>query len=153
MTFMVSSPAFNEGEFIPWKYTCDGMNISPPINWHDAPEGTRSIVLICDDPDAPSETWDHWILFNIDPVKGGLPEAIPKIRTLPGGESHGTNSWGRMDYGGPCPPSGKPHRYFFKLYALDREVSISPGAKKSEVLESIKGYVLAKAELVGLYGR
>jgi Raf kinase inhibitor-like YbhB/YbcL family protein len=153
MTFMVSSPAFDDGGFIPTKFTCDGSNVSPPINWHDTPEGTRSIVLICDDLDASSGVWDHWILFNIDPLKGGLPEAVPKIRTLPQGESHGTNSWGRTEYGGPCPPPGKPHRYLFKLYALNKKVSILPGSRKSEVLESIKGHVLAKAELMGLYGR
>lgn len=153
MVLKIESPAFREGEMIPKRFTCDGEDISPPLSWKEVPNGTRSLAIICDDPDASTGTWDHWILFNIDPSKGGLPEAVSKERRLPGGEIHGKNSWGRSYYGGPCPPPGKPHRYIFKLFALDTRLSISPGSNKSELLESMKKHILDKARLVGIYGR
>jgi Raf kinase inhibitor-like YbhB/YbcL family protein len=153
MVLRIESPAFKDREVLPKRFTCDGEDISPPLSWEGIPEGTRSLAIICDDPDAPSTTWDHWIIFNIDPLKGGIQEAVSKERRLPEGEIHGKNSWGRSDYGGPCPPPGNPHRYFFKLYALDTRLSLSPGSSKSELLESMKKHILDKAQLMGIYGR
>jgi len=149
----IESPAFKDGDIIPKRFTCEGEDISPPLLWAEVPRRTRSLAIICDDPDASMGTWDHWILFNIDPSKGSLPEGVPKQRRLPEGEVHGMNSWGRSEYGGPCPPPGKPHRYIFKLFALDTKLSISPGSSKSELLESMKTHILEKARLMGIFGR
>ncbi len=153
MAFKIESPAFRDGEEIPDRYTCEGEDISPPIKWSDVPKGTKSMVLICDDPDAPMGTWDHWIITNLDPETDGIPESAPATSVLPGGEAHGTNSWGREDYGGPCPPSGKPHRYFFKLYAIDSDLDIPPGLNKYELMERIKVHVLEMTKTIGLYSR
>lgn len=153
MVFTVSSEAFQNGGRIPDLYTCEGEDRSPPLTWYDFPSDTRSLVLVCDDPDAPMGTWDHWLLYNIDPARGGIPAFIPSIRILPDGETHGMNSWGREDYGGPCTPAGKPHRYFFKLYAISKDLKLPPGLKKSRLMERLKGHVIGKAELIGYYSR
>lgn len=147
MAFQIESPAFENGGIIPKKYTCDGENVSPPLRWKEIPEGTESLALICDDPDAPMMTWVHWILYNIPPDTEGLEEG-----TNLKGAVYGKNSWGKLGYGGPCPPKGKPHRYFFKLYALDSKLS-EEGMKKKNLLKEMEGHVLAKAELMGMYGR
>lgn len=147
--FELHSSAFKHGEAIPRRYTCDGEDISPPLAWSGAPTGTRSFVLICDDPDAPVGVWDHWILFNIPATVNALPEGVAE-RT--DGSLYGKNSWRRLDYGGPCPPSGV-HRYFFKLYALDTELSLKAGASKREVERAMQGHILAQAELMGTYTR
>lgn len=138
----ITSSVFKHHALIPAKYTCQGDNINPPLSIADIPEGTQTLALINDDPDAPMGTWDHWVLFNIEPVK--------KIaeNTAPG--TQGKNSWGRHEYGGPCPPSGT-HRYFFKLYALDSLLELPEGATKHEVEEAMEGHILAQAELIGLY--
>lgn len=129
------------------KYTEDGDNINPPLNIDGVPQGTKSLVLIMDDPDAPMGTWVHWVVFNIPPETREIAE-----NSVPEGAVVGKNSWGRMEYGGPAPPSGI-HRYFFKLYALDITLPLGPGASKSEVEKAMKGHILAQAQFVGKYTR
>ncbi len=152
MTFELTSTAFANGDPIPMKYTCDDQDISPPLQWKDPPEGTRSFALICDDPDAPMGTWVHWVLYNLPGSTLSLLEAVPSVADLPNGSRHGQNSWGRSDYGGPCPPGGT-HRYFFKLYALDTELELAAGASKDELLRVMDGHVLASTETRGVYSR
>jgi Raf kinase inhibitor-like YbhB/YbcL family protein len=152
MAFGITSNAFAYGEPIPVKYTCDGEDLSPPLDWRDPPEGTRSFTLISDDPDAPVGTWVHWVLFNLPAETRSLPEAIPSNAKLPEGGQHGQNSWRRLGYGGPCPPSGT-HRYFFKLYALDTILGLDTGADKQQVLEAMEGHILAQVEAMGVYSR
>ncbi|MFB3926684.1 MAG: YbhB/YbcL family Raf kinase inhibitor-like protein [Syntrophales bacterium] len=148
----IKSPAFKQGEMIPAKYTCDGPNVSPPLEWSGAPPATKSFALISDDPDAPSGTWVHWVVYNIPPASTKIPENIPPEKNFPGGGKHGTTDFRRIGYGGPCPPSGT-HRYFFKLYALDSMLDLPAGATKAELLKAMKGHVLAEAELMGKYKR
>lgn len=148
----ITSTAFKDGEMIPSKYTCDGKDISPPLQWKDVPQNTKSLVLICDDPDAPVGTWDHWVLFNMPADLPGLEEGIKPEKKFPNGAVHGRNSWGRLGYGGPCPPGGT-HRYFFKLYALDATLNLQPGAKKRDVENTMRKHVLAQAQLMGKYKR
>lgn len=143
----ITSAAFADGEKIPPRYTADGSNVNPPLSISGLPEGTRSLALIVDDPDAPMGTWDHWIVFNIAPDTTEIAE-----NSVPAGAVQGRNSWGRSDYGGPSPPSGT-HRYFFKLYALDAELTLPPGAKKNRLMAAMKGHILADTELMGLYSR
>lgn len=152
MSFTLESSAFTAGALIPVKYTCDGDDISPPLSWSEPPAGTRSFALIMDDPDAPVGVWDHWLLYNIPAGVRGLPAGIPAVPELADGSRHGKNSWGRTDYGGPCPPSGE-HRYFFKLYALDAPLDLASGANKQTLLQAMDGHVLAEAELMGVYER
>lgn len=152
MAFEIRSSAFKHGEPIPRRYTCDGDDVSPPLEWTDPPDGTKSFVLINDDPDAPAGTWVHWVLFNIPATARSLPEGVSDDREFPDGSRNGRNSWNRLGYGGPCPPSGT-HRYFFKLYALDTVLDLPPGATKAQVLDAIEGHVLAQAELMGTYRR
>lgn len=151
--FVLVSSAFKAGGTIPRVHTCDGADRSPALSWSGLPEGTRSLALVCDDPDAPVGTWDHWVLYNIPPDRSGLPEGIPSADRLPDGSLHGLNSWKRTGYGGPCPPPGKPHRYFFRLYALDGPLTLPPGSTKRELLQAMKGRVLGQTELMGTYGR
>jgi Raf kinase inhibitor-like YbhB/YbcL family protein len=148
----LTSPAFAPGEAIPAKYTCDGEGVSPPLQWGNLPEGTRSLALISDDPDAPSGTWVHWVIYNLPPETGALPEAIPPEPTLPDGSRNGNNSLDSLGYFGPCPPSGS-HRYFFKLYALDTVLDLPSGASKEQLLEAMEGHIVAQAELMGQYSR
>lgn len=148
MSFRITSPAFETGQIIPQKYSCKGEDISPPLAWANPPEGTQSFALICDDPDAPGKTWDHWIVYNLSGETDALPENA-SVR-LPEGALHGKNSWGRNDYGGPCPPSGT-HRYFFKLYALDATLSLKEGSTKPELLKAMEGHLLAQSEIMGTY--
>jgi len=142
----LTSTAFENNREIPLEYTCDGADTSPELNIDDVPENAKSLVLINDDPDAPVGTWDHWVVFNIAPSttkigKGQEPEGIG-----------GKNSWGRIGYGGPCPPSGT-HRYFFKFYALDTELDLQVGASKGEIEKAMEDHVLAQAQLIGTYKR
>lgn len=146
MGMVMTSPAFVNMGKIPDRYTCKGEDISPPLQIGNLPEGTESLVLIVDDPDAPMGTWVHWVLFNIEPTNKIGEDSVPK------GAEEGSNDFGRTSWGGPCPPSGE-HRYFFKLYALDSELDLSPGASKGDVLDAMKGHVIEKAELVGLFSR
>lgn len=156
MSFSITSVAFNTGQEIPARYTCDDKDISPPLQWTGLPEGTQSLVLIVDDPDAPDPaapkmTWVHWILYNLPTDSSGLPEAL-QDDALPSGTLQGINSWNRIGYGGPCPPIGR-HRYFFKLYALDSTLTDLDSPDNDKLLESMQGHVLAKTELMGTYQR
>lgn len=152
MDLQITSPAFRDGEFIPKKFTCDDRDVSPPLAWTAAPAGTQSFAFTCDDPDAPVGTWVHWVLFNLSATTRELPENIAPEPTLAFGERHGKNSWGRLGYGGPCPPSGT-HRYYFKLYALDTVLPLQPGATQAEVAKAIPGHILAQGQLMGRYKR
>jgi len=152
MDIKMSSPAFEDGGPIPPKYTCDGEDVSPPLTWAAVPEGTASIALICDDPDAPMGTFVHWVVYNLPTDTAQLEEAVPADATLPGGAMQGTSDFGRIGYGGPCPPSGT-HRYFFKLYALDAKVDLEPRATKQQLLGVIEQHVLAQGQLIGTYKR
>ena len=149
----LTSDAFQGGEMIPKQFTCDGPDISLALCWVDSPADTLRFALIVDDPDAPAGTWVHWLLYDLAGDNKSLAENVPKEDTLANGARQGRNDFGRIGYGGPCPPPGKPHRYFFKLYALDTEVGLEAGATKAEVEQAIEGHVLAKAELMGRYGR
>jgi len=151
----IRSSAFKFGEEIPKKHTCDDIDISPPLTWSGAPEGTKSFVLICDDPDAPVGTWVHWVLYNIPPQTTQLPENVQKTEILASGAQQGQNDFRRTGYGGPCPPPGHGyHRYFFKLYAVDTTLNIKAGkATKEEVLRAIDRHILIEAKLMGKYKR
>jgi len=152
MEIKITSSAFEDGGLIPAKYTCDGADVSPPLQWDAVPEGTRSIALICDDPDAPMGTWVHWVLFNLPSDAKELAENIPTEETLPNGAKQGVNDFGRVGYGGPCPPGGT-HRYFFKIYALDTEVGLQAGADKRRLLKTMEGHILGQGQLIGKYKR
>jgi len=149
----LSSPSFDQGGAIPVKHTCDGEDISPPLAWSGVPEGAKSLALICDDPDAPMKTWVHWVIYDIPADTTSLPENLPKSETVLGSAKQGKNDFGRTGYGGPCPPPGKPHRYYFKLYALDTELGLKPGATKRELLRAMEGHVLGEGQLMGTYKR
>jgi len=153
MVFSISSSSFQNGSDIPKKFTCDGADVSPELSWTQPPAGTQSFALIADDPDAPSGTWTHWILFNLPATTSTLAEGVNKIDELPGGERQGRNDFHKIGYNGPCPPPGKPHRYFFKLYSLSSKLNLKPGASKQEVEQAIQGLTLGTAELVGKYRR
>ena len=152
MDFQLTSMAFELDEPIPAIYSCDGDDLSPALAWSGLPEGTVSLALIMDDPDAPVGTWVHWVLYNIPADGVGLEQGIAPDAQLPDGSLHGKNSWSRLGYGGPCPPDGT-HRYFFKLYALDMMLEIGSGATKEALLQAINDHVLAETELMGTYTR
>lgn len=152
MSFTLTSPAFTHGQPIPRQYTCDGQDISVPLQWAAPPPNTASFALICDDPDAPGGVWVHWVLYNLPATARALPEGLPSDASLPNGARHGKNSWKRLGYGGPCPPGGV-HRYFFKLYALDISLDLGAGASKEQLLQAMPGHILAQAELMGTYKR
>jgi Raf kinase inhibitor-like YbhB/YbcL family protein len=150
----VTSTAFQEGATIPKQYTGDGRDISPPLRWSGAPDDRQSFALICDDPDAPrKEPWVHWVLFNLPADTHELPEAVPADETLTHGAKQGMNDFGKVGYGGPAPPRGKPHRYHFKLYALDSMLNLKEGATKQQLEQAMKGHILASGQLIGDYGR
>jgi Raf kinase inhibitor-like YbhB/YbcL family protein len=153
MKIELNSTAFGEGETIPKQYTGDGKDVAPPLRWSDPPQGTKSFALVCDDPDAPRGIWVHWVLFNLPGDRRELDEAVPAQRELAGGAKQGKNDFGKLGYGGPAPPRGKPHRYFFKLYALDTLLDLPAGAPKDQLLAAMQGHVLAEGQLMGRYGR
>jgi Raf kinase inhibitor-like YbhB/YbcL family protein len=153
MKLELSGTAFGEGETIPKRFTGDGENVSPPLRWSDPPQGTKSFALIADDPDAPRGTWVHWVLFNLPADRRDLPEGMPAQGELEGGARQGKNDFGKIGYGGPAPPPGKPHRYFFKLYALDTPLDLAAGATRGQLEAAMKGHVLAEGQLMGRYGR
>lgn len=144
----LSSSAFADQETIPAKYTCEGENINPPLQISEVPEGTQSLVLIVDDPDAPAGTWDHWIVWNIAPNTTEIAE-----NSVPERAEQGTTSFGQPGYGGPCPPPGPAHRYIFKLYALDATLDLTTGADKSDIEQAMADHILAQTQLIGLYQR
>ena len=153
MSFSIKSSAFTEGGVIAKQYTCDGADVSPALSWTEAPSGTQSFALIADDPDAPVGTWTHWVIWDIPAQATGLPEGVAKKDTLPDGSRQGKNDFKRIGYGGPCPPPGKQHRYFYKLYALGTKLQLNAGASKSELERAMSGHVLAETKLMGKYGR
>jgi len=151
MTLSLSSAAFKEGDKIPVKYTCDGQDISPPLAWDEPPQKTQAITLIVDDPDAPSGVFTHWVLFNIPANVRQLREGVPPQEQLQNGALQGKNDFGRIGYGGPCPPRGAAHRYRFTIYALDKPLDSKAGASKKQVLDAMKGHILAQGQLTGTY--
>ena len=153
MALQLDSSAFQANAKIPQKYTCDGENLSPPLSWKEPPAGTESFALISDDPDAPMGTWVHWVLYNLPGDATELPEGVAQTETLPNGAKQGMTDFRKVGYGGPCPPPGKPHRYFFKLYALKSPLNLPPGATKADFLVAAQEHILAQAELVGIYER
>ena len=167
MTIALHSPTFRDGELIPKTYTCDGADRSPPLEWSGVPGVSRSLALICDDPDAPMGTFSHWVLFNLPPQVQALAEGVSTVETItvPGNKGSGSsgaadalqaqpgrNDFGKIGYGGPCPPSGT-HHYVFRLYALDQLLETAAGATKAQVVTAMKGHVLAEGQLMGRYGR
>lgn len=153
MALSLSSPSFKEGETIPKELSCEGADKSPQLNWSDVPDGTQSFVMIMDDPDAPMGTWDHWVLFDIPADKTELPQGVANDAELADGSRSGLNSWKKHGYGGPCPPPGGPHRYFFKLYALDKKLELPNTSTKLQVEAAMKGHILAETKLMGTYSR
>ena len=153
MTIELRSSAFENGKAIPVKHSCDGEDVSPPLEWSGVPKEAKSIALICDDPDAPGGIWVHWVLYGIPPGVAGIEESIPSKGKVIGRARHGQNDFRRLGYGGPCPPKGKAHRYFFKIYALDEELELQAGASKKDLLKVMQGHVMAEGQLVGTYQR
>jgi len=153
MALSIRSLAFKDGDLIGTKYTCKGEDISPPLSWEDAPSGTKSFALICDDPDAPFMTWVHWVIYDIPADVTGLSEGVPKDKTLSNGAKQGITDFRSIGYGGPCPPPGGPHRYFFKLYALDTVLNLKPGLTKKDLLKAMEGHILGEAQLIGRFKR
>jgi hypothetical protein len=149
----LTSTAFTEGAAIPTKYTCDAKNVSPPLKWSSVPAGARSLALIVDDPDAPVGTWVHWVLYDLPPTTSELAEDMPKSQYIANGAKQGLNDFRHLGYGGPCPPHGKPHRYFFKLYALDVLLDLKPGLTKKDIEQALEKHILAQARLMGTYQR
>lgn len=152
MALTITSTAFAEGGMIPKQYTCDGADISPPLAISGIPEGTKSLALISDDPDAPVGIWVHWVLYNLPADTKKLDEAMPTDSVLKNGARHGITDFGRHGYGGPCPPGGT-HRYFLKVYALDTMLTLPATAVKKDVEAAMKGHILAQGELMGKYAR
>lgn len=153
MTLNLTSPDFGSGATIPKKFTCDGEDLSPALQWKAPAAATQSFALIADDPDAPVGTWVHWVLFDLPPTLRSLPQNFPKDQQASDGSRQGMNDFDKIGYAGPCPPPGKPHRYFFKLYALDTRLNLKPGATKKDVERAMQGHILARGEYLGRYSR
>lgn len=150
MEISLTSSAFRQGELIPEEYTCDGRNISPPLQWSHVPEGAKSLAMIVDDPDAPRGLFTHWIIYNIPPDELEFTENVEKDKTLPNGARQGVNDAGKIGYTGPCPPSGT-HRYFFRIYALDSTLDLEPGVNRKQFDDALRGKTIAQGELMGTY--
>ena len=153
MSLTVSSTSFPGNAEIPRKFTCEGEDQSPQLSWSGAPSATQAFALIADDPDAPAGTWTHWVLYDQPASSAGLNESLPKSEQLPDGTKQGRNDFRKIGYNGPCPPAGKPHRYFFKVYALDRKLNLNSGASRSELEKAMQGHVLAQGEYMGTFRR
>lgn len=153
MSFKLTSPAFAEGAYIPKKHTGEGDDVSPALHWAEPPAGTKSFVLVADDPDAPVGTWVHWVLWGIGADTRELKEGVPAQQELPGGMRQGTNDFRKPGYGGPMPPRGSDHRYYFRLYALDAPLDVKPGAAKKDIIRAMQGHILAETALMGRYKR
>ncbi len=149
----LTSPHFDDGADVPVRFTCDGPNLSPALKWATPPEATQSFTLIVDDPDAPDQTWVHWLLYDVPATQRELPEDIPPRGSLPSGAHQGRNDFGKIGYGGPCPPPGPAHRYRFTLYALDKRLDLRAGATRAQLERSMAGHILARAELTAQYVR
>lgn len=151
---VVTSQAFSDGQRLPVQYTCEGKDLSPQLAWAGAPSKTKSVACICDDPDAPSGDWVHWVIFNIPPTATGLPEGVAKVATLSDGTVQGINDFGALGYGGACPPKGHgTHHYQFRVYALDQMLSLGSGITKKQLIAAMHGHILASGMLVGTYSR
>jgi Raf kinase inhibitor-like YbhB/YbcL family protein len=153
VSFAIKSTAFTNGGEIPRKYTCSGENVSPALTFSGASSKARTLAVIADDPDAPGGTWTHWIMWNIPAQAESLPEAVPPRESLENGACQGRNDFGRIGYGGPCPPPGRPHRYFFRAYAVDAALELKPGAGRGELESALKPHVVAQAEWMGVFKR
>lgn len=151
-TIVVKSTSFEEGKTIPKKHTCDGEDVSPQLAWTGVPAGTKSIAVICDDPDAPAGTWVHWVIYNLPGDSTGIEENVPPREVLAGGARQGKNDFRKIGYNGPCPPGGT-HRYFFKVYAIDTLLDLPAGAVKAELVRAMEGHVLAQGSVMGTYSR
>ncbi|HKB86083.1 MAG TPA: YbhB/YbcL family Raf kinase inhibitor-like protein [Ignavibacteriaceae bacterium] len=152
MEIEIGSRSFSEGEMIPSKFTCDGANISPQLNWNCSVEGVKTFTIIVEDPDASSGNFIHWIVYNIPSRVNSLMENSTPSKNIPDEVLMGTNDFGRIGYGGPCPPSGT-HRYYFRIYGLNTAVHLDSGATRKEVLKKMEGHIIARGELMGKYGR
>ncbi|MDX6497848.1 MAG: hypothetical protein QOG23_1108 [Blastocatellia bacterium] len=148
----VTSIAFKEGQSIPAPYTCDGVNISPPLEWTGVPKTATTVAIIVDDPDAAAGTWVHWVLYNLPADNIGVVENVPASENLKAGGFQGKNDFGKFGYSGPCPPSGT-HRYFFKIYALDSDLPLKAGATKADVIKAMEGHIVLQGQLIGTYRR
>ena len=153
LTMELKSSVFQNNQDIPQKYTCDGADLSPPLVWNNPPNGAKAFALITDDPDAPGGTWVHWVIYDLPADAKGLAEGVPTQEMLPNGAKQGVNDFKNVGYGGPCPPRGPAHRYFFKLYALDQPTNLKPRATKQQLLNAMKGHILGEAQLIGKYKR
>lgn len=153
MSINISSPAFIADGTIPQKYTCDAENLSPALSWAGIPQGTKSLVLIVDDPDAPVGIFDHWVLYGMAGNLNGLPEGVTKADTVSGIGMQGINDFRKIGYDGPCPPKGSTHRYYFKLYALDVALDLKTGVRKARVEQAMQGHILGQGQLMGKYSR
>jgi Raf kinase inhibitor-like YbhB/YbcL family protein len=153
MNIQLTSPAFPDGQAIPAKYTCDGDNVSPPLKWTAPPPETRSVVIICEDPEAKGRTFAHWLLYGLSPSINELPEEVPNSETIFNSGKHGLNDFGKIGYGGPCPPPGPRHRYYFIIYALDCDLQLKPKATLIDLLGAIGGHVVGEGKLLGYYRR
>jgi len=153
MKLRLTSTAFADGQPIPRKHTADDQDLSPALQWSEVPAAAKSLALICDDPDAPAGAWVHWVIYNLSSSTAGLAEGVPKSPELANGARQGINDFKRPGYGGPAPPAGKPHRYFFKLYALDLNPDLKPGLTKKDLLKEMEGHVLAEGQWMGTYQR
>lgn len=155
MTLTITTDAFGNGQPIPARYTCDGENISPPLSWSGVPEGTASLAIVVDDPDAPGGTFAHWLIYDLAPEIAGLPEQIPADKILRdlADACQGMNDFRQIGYGGPCPPRGTPHRYYFRLFALDRTLGVGPGVPRNDLDRVMRGHVLGEAQIMGTFRR
>ena len=153
MALMIKSSAFNNGDTIPDKYTCRGKNISPPIFWEDIPDNTASFAIICEDPDAPGGMWSHWVIYNILEGTTKLTEGVPPYDEIDNGAKQGMTDFGRIGYGGPAAPPGPAHRYFFRLYALDKILEVESGLTRAELLKTMDGHIIEEAEIMGKFKR
>jgi hypothetical protein len=153
MTLKLEASAFKPGSDIPEQFTCDGSDISPALTWSTPPEGTRSFALVMEDPDAPGRTWVHWVLYDLPGTERGLQANVAPTGDLPSGARQGRNDFKKIGYGGPCPPAGPAHRYYFKLYALDDTLGLRSGATRRELDRAMRGHIVARAELMGRYRR
>jgi hypothetical protein len=153
MSLDVESPAFQQGEPIPMRYTCDGQDVSPPLRWSGVPETAVTLAVLAEDPDAPHGLWVHWVLYGLEASRSGLPEGVPTREAVLDGALQGRNDFKKIGYGGPCPPAGQRHRYFFRVYALDERPDLGASASRSDLLSAMEGHVVAEGHLMGTYRR